>query len=73
MNLGKLLCRVIRYFRTFAKLAALCLFFIEPNLMMYIQPKTKLMNADVRDKKVEVLTIGVLAASIWKMVKTALE
>ena len=40
---------------------------------MYMQPNTKLINADARDKKAEVLMIGVLAASIWKIVRTALE
>ena len=57
---------------TSANLTALCLFFIVPNLIMYMHPKTKLMKAEANDKKAAVLIIGVLAESSWKMVRTAL-
>ena len=39
---------------------------------MYMHPKTKLMKAEANDKKAAVLIMGVLAESIWKIVRTAL-
>lgn len=59
---------------TSAQMAALYIFRMVPNLIMYILPNNTLMRADIRESIAVVLAIGsVAAASIWSIVMMALK
>jgi hypothetical protein len=59
---------------TSAQLAALYIFRIVPNLIMYMLPNNRLMSAEIRDNIAVVLAIGSdAAASIWSIVRMALK
>lgn len=58
--------------RTIAKLLALCIFCMVPNLIIYRQHHKTLMMAQINEKSADVRMMGLAAASNWSIVRIAL-